>query len=128
MRLSAEQFTDIISSLKSDTAGGRRNSPRVGMRLQVPIIPCLDNAAQVKEQVVWLKDLSVTGMCFVHGTGMPVGSFFVARFAREKDEPLAVLLEVVRCKKLGANSYEVGSKIDRVISGDSLARSASSRA
>jgi hypothetical protein len=67
-------------------------------------------------------------MCFVHGTGMPVGSFFVARFAREKDEPLAVLLEVVRCKKLGANSYEVGSKIDRVISGDSLARSASSRA
>jgi hypothetical protein len=128
MRLSAEQFTDIISSLKSDTAGGRRNSPRVGMRLQVPIIPCLDNAAHVKEQVVWLKDLSVTGMCFVHGTGMPVGSFFVARFAREKDEPLAVLLEVVRCKKLGANSYEVGSKIDRVISGDSLARSASSRA
>jgi hypothetical protein len=128
MRLSAEQFTDIISSLKSDTAGGRRNSPRVGMRLQVPIIPCLDNAAQVKEQVVWLKDLSVTGMCFVHGTGMPVGSFFVARFAREKDEPLAVLLEVVRCKKLGANSYEVGSKIDRVISGDSLARSASPRA
>jgi hypothetical protein len=122
MRLSAEQFTDIISSLKSDTAGGRRNSPRVGMRLQVPIIPCLDNAAQVKEQVVWLKDLSVTGMCFVHGKGMPVGSFFVARFARERDEPLAVLLEVVRCKKLGPNSYEVGSKIDRVISGDTLAR------
>jgi hypothetical protein len=122
MRLSAEQFTDIIASLKSDAAGGRRNSPRVGMRLQVPIIPCLDDARQVKEQVVWLKDLSITGMCFVHGSGMPIGSFFVARFAREKDEPLAVLLEVVRCKKLGATSYEVGSKIDRVISGDSLAR------
>jgi hypothetical protein len=122
MRLSAEQFTDIISSLKSDTAGGRRNSPRVGMRLQVPIIPCLDDAAQVREQIVWLKDLSVTGMCFVHSKGMPIGSFFVARFAREKDEPLAVLLEVVRCKKLGPTSYEVGSKIDRVISGDTLAR------
>jgi len=122
MRLTAEQFTDIISSLKSDAAGGRRNSPRVGMRLQVPIIPCLDDANQVKEQVVWLKDLSITGMCFVHGKGMPIGSFFVARFAREKDEPLAVLLEVVRCKKLGATSYEVGAKIDRVISGDSLAR------
>ena len=122
MRLSAEQFTDIIASLKSDGLGGRRNSPRVGMRLQVPIIPCLDDAKQVKEQVVWLKDLSITGMCFVHGKGMPIGSFFVARFAREKDEPLAVLLEVVRCKKLGATSYEVGAKIDRVISGDSLAR------
>jgi hypothetical protein len=122
MRLSAEQFTDIISSLKSDTAGGRRNSPRVGMRLQVPIIPCLDHASQVKEQIVWLKDLSVTGMCFVHGRGMPIGSFFVARFAREKDEPLAVLLEVVRCKKLGPTSYEVGSKIDRVICGETLAR------
>jgi hypothetical protein len=122
MRLSAEQFTDIIASLKSDAAGGRRNSPRVGMRLQVPIIPCLDDAKQVREQVVWLKDLSITGMCFVHGKGMPTGSFFVARFAREKDEPLAVLLEVVRCKKLGATSYEVGAKIDRVISGDSLAR------
>ena len=120
MRLTAQQFTDIISSLKSDDAGGRRTSPRVGMRLQVPIIPCLDDASLVKEQIVWLKDLSVSGMCFVHGKRMPIGSFLVARFARERDEPLAVLLEVVRCKKLGPTTYEVGSKIDRVISGDSL--------
>ena len=122
MRLTAQQFTEIISSLKSDDVGGRRTSPRVGMRLQVPIIPCLDDAKLVKEQVVWLKDLSVTGMCFVHGKGLAVGSFFVARFARERDEPLAVLLEVVRCKRLGPTSYEVGSKIDRVISGDTLSR------
>ena len=122
MRLTAQQFTEIISSLKSDDVGGRRTSPRVGMRLQVPIIPCLDDAKLVKEQVVWLKDLSVTGMCFVHGKGLAVGSFFVARFSRERDEPLAVLLEVVRCKRLGPTSYEVGSKIDRVISGDTLSR------
>jgi hypothetical protein len=122
MRLTAQQFTEIISSLRSDEAGGRRTSPRVGMRLQVPIIPCLDDAKLVKEQVVWLKDLSVTGMCFVHGKGMPVGSFFVARFARERDEPLAVLLEVVRCKRLGPTSHEVGARIDRVISGDTMSR------
>ena len=120
MRLTAQQFTEILASLKSDEAGGRRTSPRVGMRLQVPIIPCLDDPKLIKEQVVWLKDLSVSGMCFVHSTGMPIGSFFVARFAREKEEPLAVVLEVVRCKKLGPTSYEVGSKIDRVISGERL--------
>ena len=122
MRLTAQQFTEIISSLRSDEAGGRRTSPRVGMRLQVPIIPCLDDAKLVKEQVVWLKDLSVSGMCFVHPKGLAVGSYFVARFARERDEPLAVLLEVVRCKKAGLTSYEVGAKIDRVISGDRLAK------
>jgi hypothetical protein len=88
----------------------------------VPIIPCLDDAKLVKEQVVWLKDLSVSGMCFVHPKGLAVGSYFVARFARERDEPLAVLLEVVRCKKAGLTSYEVGAKIDRVISGDRLAK------
>lgn len=121
MRLTAQQFTEIMASLKSDEAGGRRGAPRVGMRLQVPVIPCLDDPKLIKEQVVWLKDLSVSGMCFVHAAGMSIGSFFVARFARERDEPLAVLLEVVRCKKLGPTSYEVGAKIDRVISGDKLA-------
>ena len=74
MRLTAQQFTEIISSLKSDKQDRRRTSPRVGMRLQVPIIPCLDDAKQIKEQVVWLKDLSVSGMCFVHSKGLAVGS------------------------------------------------------
>ncbi|HEY7117805.1 MAG TPA: PilZ domain-containing protein [Tepidisphaeraceae bacterium] len=120
MQLTAAQFQDIITSLRSDALGGRRTAPRVGMRLQVPIIPCAEDQAQVQEQLVWLKDLSVSGMCFVHSRGLPINSHFVARFSRDRDEPLAVLLEVVRCKKLGPTSYEIGSRIDRVISREEL--------
>jgi len=119
MQLTADQFNDILTSLRSDALAGRRSAPRVGLRIQVTIIPCAD--AAVVEQTAWLRDLSVSGMGFVHSRPFPPGSFLVVKFQRTSGETIAVLVEVMRTKKLGPTSYEVGTRIERMISRDELA-------
>src|SRR5260221_5039039 len=118
MQLTADQFNDILSSLRSDALAGRRGAPRVGLRIQVTIIPCAEH--DVVEQVVWLRDLSVSGMGFVHSRPFPPGSFLVAKFQRDSGESIAVLVEVMRTKKLGPTSYEIGTRIERMISREEL--------
>lgn len=118
MQLTAEQFHEIISSLKSDALHGRRAAPRVGLRLQVTIIPCTET--NVKEQTAWLRDLSVSGMGFIHDRPMQVGSFLVVRFNRDAGEAIAVLVEVNRSKQVGPTSFEIGTRIERVVTREEL--------
>jgi hypothetical protein len=118
MQLTSEQFHEIISSLKSDALSGRRAAPRVGLRLQVTIIPCTQT--NVVEQTVWLRDLSVSGMGFIHNRSLPVGGFLVTRFQRDQGDAIAVLVEVTRCKQVGPMSFEIGTRIERDVTRDEL--------
>src|SRR5215207_7538318 len=97
MRLTAEQFEQILASLKSDTSRPRsqdkRSSPRVGVRMQATIIPCLPGE-DAKPHVVWVRDLSVHGIGLVHNDSLPVGSYFLALFQRKAGERLTVLYTV----------------------------------
>lgn len=118
MQLTAEQFNGIISSLRSDALAGRRGAPRVGLRLQVTVIPCAEQ--DVVEQTVWLRDLSISGMGFVHSQPFAEGSYLVARFHQDAGDSIAVLVEVTRCKQVAATSYEIGTRIDRMVTRDEL--------
>jgi hypothetical protein len=118
MQLTADQFQEIINSLRSDSLGGRRTAPRVGLRIQMTVIPCADN--NIIEHTVWLRDISVSGMCFIHTRPFPLGGYLVAKFHRHNAESIAVLVEVMRSKKLGATSYEIGTRIDRMITREEL--------
>ena len=118
MQLTAEQFNGIISSLRSDALAGRRGAPRVGLRLQVTVIPCAET--DVVEQTVWLRDLSVSGMGFVHSQPFAEGTHLVARFHQAGGESIAVLVEVTRCRQLAETSYEIGTRIDRLITREEL--------
>jgi hypothetical protein len=118
MQLTAEQFNGIISSLRSDPLAGRRGAPRVGLRLQVTVIPCSEK--NVVEENVWLRDLSVSGMGFVHSHPYPEGSHLVARFHQAGDQCIAILVEVTRCKQVAPTTYEIGTKIERLITREEL--------
>jgi hypothetical protein len=118
MQLTSDQFHEIISSLRSDALAGRRGAPRVGLRLQVSIIPCTQTHAQ--EETVWLRDLSVTGMGFVHSRHLPVGSFLVIKFQRDGSDSIAILVEVTRSKQVGASSFEIGTRIERLVTRDEI--------
>jgi hypothetical protein len=99
MQLTAEQFNGIIASLRSDPLAGRRGAPRVGLRL---------------------RDLSVTGMGFVHSRPFPEGSHLVTRFHQADNESIAILVEVTRCKEVAPKTYEIGTRIDRLITREEL--------
>jgi c-di-GMP-binding flagellar brake protein YcgR len=118
MQLTAEQFNGIIASLRSDPLAGRRGAPRVGLRLRVTVIPCAET--NVVEQTVWLRDLSVTGMGFVHSRPFPEGSHLVTRFHQADNESIAILVEVTRCKEVAPKTYEIGTRIDRLITREEL--------
>ena len=118
MQLTPEQFHGIISSLRSEALAGRRASPRVGLRLQLSIIECgQPNAA---EQVVWLRDLSVTGMGFVHTRPFSRGSHLVARFQQPGGQTISLKVQVIRSKQVGPMSFEIGTKIERMIPREEL--------
>jgi hypothetical protein len=118
MHLTSEQFHQIISTLKSDALSGRRAAPRVGLRLPVTIIPCAET--NVREKTAWLRDLSVSGMGFIHDGPLPVGGFLVVRFDRDAGQALAILVEVTRCKQVGPTSFEIGTRIERVVTREEL--------
>ena len=115
MPLTSEQFQDIIGSLKSDALFGRRASPRVGLRLQIRVTPCVESPP-IQQYDAWLRDMSMSGICFVGPMDLPLGSFLVSQFARESAEPLSILYEVVRSYRRAHNLYEIGARIERVLS------------
>jgi c-di-GMP-binding flagellar brake protein YcgR len=121
MPLTSRQFQEIIGSLRSDALFGRRSAPRVGIRLQVRITPC-EQEGPVRQYDAWLRDISMAGVCFVGPAQLEPGSFVVAQFARESAAALSILYEVVRCRKRGDQLYEVGARIERVVTEEELGR------
>ena len=77
--------------------------------------------SMVGEQSVWLRDLSVSGMGFVHNQALPLGSFLVVRFERDGGDSIAVLVEVTRSKQVAATSFEIGTRIERIVTRDEIA-------
>ena len=119
MPLNSQQFQEIIGALRSDALFGRRTSPRVGLRIQIRITPCVQTPP-VKQYDAWLRDMSMSGICFVGPVDLSLGSYVVSQFPRECANPLSILYEVVRCHKRTQNLYEIGARIERVLTDEEL--------
>ena len=121
MKLTAEQFEQILASLKSDSSRPRqqdkRSSPRVGIRMQVTIVPCVQGQPATPH-LVWVRDVSAHGMGLIHNEPLPIGSYFLALFQRKGGERLTVLYKVASCSRLSTQQTLIGAQIDRVITSD----------
>jgi hypothetical protein len=123
MKLTAEQFEQILASLKSDSSRPRqqdkRSSPRVGIRMQVTIVPCLPNQPATPH-VVWVRDVSAQGIGLIHNEPLPIASYFLAIFQRKGGDKLTVLYKVASCSRLSTQQTLIGAQIDRVITSEML--------
>jgi hypothetical protein len=118
VKLTAEQFEQIVSRLKSDDYRGRqhenRSSPRVGVRVQAVVIPCTPGRKPT-QYLVWVRDISQNGICLLHTEPMPRGSYFLVAFKRRTGETLTALYQVAHCQQQSDRQYTIGAKLDRVM-------------
>ena len=111
MTLTASVFQQILSSLKSDTGrrfNEQRNSPRVGVRGKISILPLTVSREPVE---VWVRDVSVTGIGLLCPQAFPAGTRLLARFPKVDDEPLSLAYIVAHCKSVSRGLYVIGARV-----------------
>lgn len=118
MQLSAEQFEQIVASLRNNAGSSlrlheRRTSARAGLRARVTLVPC---SAAPQPRLVWLRDLAAGGISFVCPEPLDAGSFVVVSMPREDGSLFNLLYVVVRCRRAGAAQYLCGARLERVVS------------
>jgi hypothetical protein len=134
MSFTAEQFNQIVESLRSDSLGKRsyekRTAPRVGVRTKLEIVPLPGlppgvpvpprlppAAASGPVENVWVRDISADGIGILHASPMDAGARFVAHFLRGQRAPLSVVYAVTHCKTISKTLFTIGAKLERVLEG-----------
>lgn len=118
MQLSAEQFEQIVTSLRNNAGTSlrlheRRGSARAGLRARVTMVPCSDSP---RPRPVWLRDLAADGISFVCAEPLVANSFVVVSMPRADGSLLNLLYVVVRCTRAGAGQHLIGARLERVVS------------
>jgi hypothetical protein len=120
----AEQYEEIVTRLRSEHSGSRsherRRSPRVGLRVQIQLIPCRAGKGKATLQTAWLRDISADGAGIVFHEKLDVGTFLVVCFPRKKGQPLDVLYVVTRCTRLNDKHFSIGARFLRIIAPDDV--------
>jgi hypothetical protein len=119
MKLSAELFNEIISSLKSDGTCSRgherRCEARVGLRCAIEIVPCTFLANKARPLTIHVHDISLHGLGLVSTVRLEEGSEFVARLLRDGKPLVPALYEVKRLHRLSEVLFSIGAKFQRVL-------------
>src|SRR5438067_834409 len=88
----------------------RRRAARVKHQVDAEIVPWKRNRPGVPFTVT-IEDFSPTGVGVVHSEPLPMSSDFVVKIPRPDNDPLAVLLTVVRNKPMEDGKFVVGMEI-----------------
>jgi hypothetical protein len=125
MKLSGEQFKDIISQLKADkapTGADKRREPRVGVRAQGVVTSVALDDKVARQSPVTIRDLSPAGICVLTVAAMQRGARFILQLPRFQQPPLQAHYEVRYSKPLTRNMYAIGANLVNVV--DSAAKAA----
>jgi len=122
MKLSGEQFQQIISQLVSDEQDGPQNKrlePRVGIRAQGFIVPCMRDGRAGRQIGVTIRDLSRAGLGILAPAPMLKGMRFSLCLGRAEQTTLLAHYEVRHCKTLTESLYSIGAHLVNIAeSGD----------
>src|SRR4051812_41748579 len=97
MKLSGEQFQEIIAQLVSDDSAGshdKRREPRVGVRAQGMVSPWSLDDAGLRQTRITIRDLSTGGICILSNTTMQRGTRFILQLPRAQRAALLAHYEV----------------------------------
>jgi hypothetical protein len=118
MQLSAELYRQIVKSLRSDPRSSRnlekRIAPRVGLRSKLTIARRMPGGAPPVQAVVWVRDLSTSGIGIVVVEPLPMRSEFVALLPGALGESMSIIYTVVHCKELAKSLYSIGATLTRI--------------
>lgn len=123
MFLRADQYEEIVTQLRSERARQRslerRGSPRVGLRVQVQLIPCR-TGVRASLQTAWLRDVSAEGVGMVFHERLEAGTYLVVCFPRAKGPTLDILFVIKRCTRLNTGQFSLGARFQRIITPDDV--------
>jgi hypothetical protein len=114
LKLSGEQFQEIISQLVSDEQDvqqDKRREPRVGVRAEGMVSPwtMAENAAP--QTRITIRDLSRGGINILTATPIPKGTRFILRLHRFQQKSLLAHYEVRYFKPLTNSLFSIGAKL-----------------
>jgi hypothetical protein len=119
MKLSAEMFNEIVSTLKSDGTCSRgherRACARVGLRCTLDIVPCTFLSSKATPVTVHVHDISASGIGLVSQGRLAEDSEFVARLLRDGHPMVPVLYKVVQCRRLSNELFAIGAALQRIL-------------
>jgi len=125
LKLSGEQFQEIISQLVSDHQDkqqDKRHEPRVGIRAQGVVTPWTLDDDGARQTPITIRDLSRGGICILTPSPMPKGTRFILRLMRTQQTALLAHYEVRYSKPLAKSLFCIGAKLvnlsDATISAD----------
>jgi hypothetical protein len=127
MKLSGNQFQQIISQLVSDKQQGqneRRHEPRVGIRAQGFVAVSGPDGRALRQVAVTIRDLSPAGICIVTPAPIPKGTRFTLRLIRVEQTALLALYEVRHCKPASSGFYSIGAHLVSISEGTGAAGAA----
>jgi len=119
MKLSAEMFNEIVSSLKSDDTCTRghekRTQARVGLRCALEITPVVFSDKKTKPILVHVHDISKSGIGLVSAAKLEESSEFIANLSRDGHPPVPILYKVRYCRRLSNELWSIGGLLQRVL-------------
>jgi hypothetical protein len=118
MKLTAETFEELVSSLKAQSCpeNADRKSARVGLHVSVQMIVMTEPGQPPERHTVNVRDLSVEGINVVHHAAMRQGRPLVIELPRTVGPALRILCIVRHCRLVGTNLYSIGAIFRRTVS------------
>jgi hypothetical protein len=103
MKLSAEQYAELLSSFYSRTShenANKRRAPRMALQARITIVPLVGNEPQHAVDVTTC-DFSARGIAFLSNKPMRIGDQFITELPRRTGGRVNLLCEVVRSEATG---------------------------
>jgi hypothetical protein len=125
MRLSAEQFAELVSvldNLKSPAADQeKRRSARMELQAQVPISFISDDEP-AKPCVVAVRDFSSRGIAILYDTPLAIGQQFIVELRRLKGRSISLLCTIVHSRPTPDGKHSIGAEFTCVLQNPSASR------
>ena len=123
MELTALEFARLLHDLKCDIKpGDRRTNPRAPTRVRAHVIPITPGSATVRNEAVWIRDVSRSGFGITSQTCYALDSRLLMLMPKSTIDMFVVLCQIVRSIRVPGNTWTMGAKLMRRVTPDEYAQ------
>jgi hypothetical protein len=93
-----------------------RKSPRIPFSVRAALASMTETGLG-SSTPVRVRDISATGVGFLHAESMPIGRQFVMAVPRKRQPPICLRCSVVCCRQMSFNVFLIGARFLGVVEG-----------